>query len=64
MVGVGEHVEGIADFGFVPEAGEDPDVPRLRHGIAGDIDDAARAELCERFKKARGASRARRVDEG
>lgn len=44
MIGMREHVERIADPCLVAESAEDPQIARLRLGIAGDVDDSVRGE--------------------
>ena len=64
VIGVGEHVKGIADLRLVAEPAEYLDIPRLRFGIAGDVDDTVGGEPGERLEEGRGAPRPGRVDEG
>jgi hypothetical protein len=58
-----EEVERLDAFDFVALFEEGFEVPHLGGGIAGDVDDSARAEGEELLEKVRTASLAGRVDE-
>jgi hypothetical protein len=63
MLRLREEVKGLHGAELVASLGEQDEVAHLRGGIAGDIDDAFRAEGEELLQKLGAASGTRRVDE-
>jgi hypothetical protein len=50
VTGLGKHVERLEDIETVAAIGQAPDVPGLRRGIAGDVDNPLRMQCGHPFQ--------------
>ena len=63
MSGLGKHIQRLELSEDVTATCQKPDIPRLRCGIAGDVDDPIRMKGCRRVQGSIAAALPRRIEQ-